>query len=89
MAIKARLGKLDSGIPVQDIAEYSDALGTTILAIEARHVVVTVDPEPETRDPFDRLLLGQCEVENLRLVTVGRALVNHRLALSACGRTSP
>lgn len=81
-AIKTRLGKLNPGMPLQDIAEYFEALGLTILPIETRHVIATADPEPETRDPFDRLLLAQCQVENLRLVTVDRALMHHRLALN-------
>jgi PIN domain nuclease of toxin-antitoxin system len=34
-----------------------------------------------TSDPFDRLLLAQCQVENLKLVTVDRALLGHPLAL--------
>ena len=63
-------------------AIYFEALGLAILAIELNHVIASADPEPETRDPFDRLLLAQCQVENLRLVTVDRALVNHRLALN-------
>lgn len=81
-AIKARLGKLNPGMPLQDIAEYFEALGLTILPIETRHVIATADPEPETRDPFDRLLLAQCQVENLRLVTMDRALMHYRLALN-------
>jgi PIN domain nuclease of toxin-antitoxin system len=81
-AIKTRLGKLNPGMPLEDIAGYFEALGLAILPIEKSHVIATADPEPETRDPFDRLLLAQCQVENLRLVTVDRALVHHRLALN-------
>ena len=33
-----------------------------------------------TRDPFDRMLLAQCQVEGLRLLTIDRALVAHPLA---------
>jgi PIN domain nuclease of toxin-antitoxin system len=80
-AIKTRLGKLDPGMPLEDIATYLDTVGLSILPIEARHVIVSADPETHTRDPFDRLLLAQCHVENLRLVTVDRALLEHPLAL--------
>jgi PIN domain nuclease of toxin-antitoxin system len=55
-------------------------MGMTILNIAAPHVLALVTPEPRPRDPFDRLLLAQCAVENLRLVTVDRALVDHPLA---------
>ncbi|HEX2888855.1 type II toxin-antitoxin system VapC family toxin [Vineibacter terrae] len=80
-AIKTRLGKLDPGMPLQDIAGYLDALGISILPIQTSHVVVAAVPEPDTRDPFDRLLLAQCQVESLKLVTVDRALLTHPLAL--------
>jgi PIN domain nuclease of toxin-antitoxin system len=80
-AIKTRLGKLDPGMPLGDVAGYLEAVGLSILPIEAAHVIAAADPEPETRDPFDRLLLAQCQVENLKLVTVDRALRGHALAL--------
>ena len=81
-AIKSRLGKLDPGMPLQDIMGYFEVVGLSILPIEAGHVVVATDPEPQTRDPFDRLLLAQCQVENLRLATVDQALIKHPLALA-------
>lgn len=80
-AIKTRLGKLDPGMPLPDIAGYVEALGLTLLPIHTSHVITAADPEPQTRDPFDRLLLAQCHVENLKLVTVDRALQDHPLAL--------
>lgn len=81
-AIKSRLGKLDPGMPLQDIAGYLEAVGLSILPIEANHVIIAADPEPETRDPFDRLLLAQCQVENLKLATLDGALLKHPLALA-------
>jgi PIN domain nuclease of toxin-antitoxin system len=80
-AIKARLGKLDPGMPLEDIAGYLEAVGLSILPIEVRHVIVAADPAPETRDPFDRLLLAQCQADDLKLVTLDRALLNHPLVL--------
>ena len=80
-AIKVRLGKLGPGMPLEDIAGYLDVIGLSILPIETRHVIVAVDPEPETRDPFDGLLLAQCQFEELKLVTLDSALVNHPLTL--------
>lgn len=77
-AIKTRLGKLDPGLPLDEIADYLEASGFSILPITARHAVVAADP----RDPFDRLLLAQCQVEGMQLVTVDRVLLQHPLALS-------
>lgn len=85
IAIKTRLGKLDPGVPLPDIAGYLDALGFVILPIHASHAAAAADPEPPTRDPFDRLLLAQCQVEGLRLATNDRALKDHRLAMRISG----
>lgn len=81
IAIKTRLAKLDAGLPPSKITEFCVDLGIQVLPILADHATADIDPEPETRDPFDRMLLSQCKVEGLQLVTIDRALVNHPLAL--------
>jgi len=81
IAIKTRLGKLDAGMPLQDVAGYFEAIGLSMLSIEVGHVITATYPEPESRDPFDRLLLAQCQVENLKLLTLDRALLKHPLVL--------
>jgi PIN domain nuclease of toxin-antitoxin system len=83
IAIKARLGKLDPGMALEAITGYLGEVDVRIMSIEARHAVAIAQPEPPTRDPFDRLLLAQCQVEGLRLVTVDRALTDHPLAFNA------
>jgi PIN domain nuclease of toxin-antitoxin system len=80
IAIKMRLGKLEPRLPLFDIPPFLDASGFILLGIDVAHVLQTLDPEPPTRDPFDRLLLAQCYVEGLKLITVDRALVDHPLA---------
>lgn len=79
IAIKVRLGKLDVGVDLDELPGYVEAIGLGVLAIDGRHAVAALDPEPATRDPFDRLLLAQCAVEGLRLVTLDRALSIHPL----------
>lgn len=83
IAIKTRLGKLDPGMSLDDLAGYCDACGLGLVPIDHRHVVFAVDPSPTTKDPFDRLLLAQCRIEDMRLVTLDRALAGHPLALSS------
>lgn len=78
--MKNRLGKLDIGMPLPDLPEAIASVGLCILGIDVAHVLHILDPEPPTRDPFDRLLLAQCHVEGLKLITVDRALVGHPLA---------
>lgn len=80
IAIKTRLGKLDPKMPLDLIPAYIASGGATVISVEAAHVVEDLAVLPATRDPFDRLLLAQCQVENMRLVTTDRALSAHPLA---------
>lgn len=80
IALKSRLGKLFPLTDLDRIPPTLERIGVTILPVSLAHVLHTVAPEPPTRDPFDRLLLAQCHVEGLQLVTVDRSLINHPLA---------
>jgi PIN domain nuclease of toxin-antitoxin system len=80
IAIKRRLGKLRLSARLEALPELLDILGVKVVAIDAGHALASVEPEPMTRDPFDRMLLAQCQVEGLRLITMDRALVSHPLA---------
>jgi PIN domain nuclease of toxin-antitoxin system len=81
IAIKWRLGKLQLSGNLELLPDIVASGGLELLPINEHHVLASVQPEPPTRDPFDRLLLAQCSVEDLRLVTVDRALVSHELAV--------
>jgi PIN domain nuclease of toxin-antitoxin system len=83
IAIKHRLGKLRLATEPQKLPSLFMGMGFALLPIDHRHALAAVDPEPATRDPFDRLLLGQCAVEGLRLITLDRALADHPLAWRA------
>jgi PIN domain nuclease of toxin-antitoxin system len=78
IAIKARLGKLRLRPSLGALPELLDGLGIAIIPINEHHALA--EPEPKTCDPFDRMLLAQCQIEGLRLVTTDRALVGHPLA---------
>ena len=80
IAIKSRLGKLPLRTGLSQLPVALESAGVALLSIEASHVLQDVEPQPDTRDPFDRLLLAQCLVEGIRLVTLDRALSVHPLA---------
>jgi PIN domain nuclease of toxin-antitoxin system len=80
MAIKSRLGKLPLKTPLARIPGALDELGLRLLPIDERHALAELEFEPIMRDPFDRMLLAQCQVEGMRLVTLDRALLQHTLA---------
>ncbi len=63
-------GKLRLTHELGTLPELLDGLGVRIVAIDERHALTSVEPEPTTRDPFDRMLLAQCQVEGLRLLTI-------------------
>lgn len=81
IAIKSRLKKLDPGMVLWAMQPTLEDTGIVILPIHVEHAIRAVEPELPTRDTFDRLLLAQCDVEGLQLVTIDHALVGHRLAV--------
>ena len=82
IAIKTRMGKLGLSTRLDLLPDLINAMRLDLLPIVARHVLENVAPEPPTRDPFDRLLLAQCIVEGMRLVTVDGALMGHPMAFA-------
>jgi PIN domain nuclease of toxin-antitoxin system len=80
IAIKYRLGKLEIVLPLERFPSYFESLGFQVLDIDRRHAAEELYQAPDTRDPFDQMLLAQCQVEAMRLVTVDRALAKHPLA---------
>ena len=80
IAIKARLGKLPLKSPLQQLPDVIAAYEYTLLSVDYHHAVTELIDQPATRDPFDRMLLAQCQVEGLRLVTTDRVLKGHPLA---------
>jgi PIN domain nuclease of toxin-antitoxin system len=80
IAIKARLGKLPLKSSLQQLPDVIAAYDYTLLGIDHHHAVTDLIDQPDTRDPFDRMLLAQCQVEGLQLVTTDRVLKEHPLA---------
>jgi PIN domain nuclease of toxin-antitoxin system len=81
IAIKWRLGKLRLNPGLKTLPGLLTSMRIELVPINEHHTLIAVEPEPLTRDPFDRLLLAQCQVEDLRLVTIDRALVAHPMAV--------
>lgn len=66
VAIKRRLGKLDAPA---DLLQRVERAGVDLLPITARHADRVGALPMHHRDPFDRLLIAQAEVEGFALVT--------------------
>jgi PIN domain nuclease of toxin-antitoxin system len=81
IAIKNRQGKLPLTCALDEWPAALTAFAIALMDIPAAHVLAEADPVPETKDPFDRLLLAICQVEKMRLVTLDRSLLDHPLTL--------
>jgi len=66
VAIKRRLGKLDAPA---DLLQQLERAGVELLPVTARHADRVGTLPLHHRDPFDRLLIAQAEVEGLTMVT--------------------
>ncbi len=68
--IKNQLGKLELDLPINELIEQQCLKnGLQILAIETAHIYALKDLPFHHNDPFDRLILAQAQLENLKLVS--------------------
>ena len=73
IAIKYALGKLPlPEPPSRYVPSRMAASGSRGLAVEHAHTLRVAELPPHHRDPFDRLLVAQAQIERLVLVTVDR-----------------
>jgi PIN domain nuclease of toxin-antitoxin system len=66
IAIKRSIGKLEAP---DDIVERVDKAGAQMLSITPQHAHATGELPLHHRDPFDRLLIAQAQLEGCAIVT--------------------
>jgi PIN domain nuclease of toxin-antitoxin system len=81
IAIKSRLGKLDTPVALEAFENVLEGFELFILPITPPHVVAELSPAPSTKDLFDRLLLAQAQCERAKLITRDSKLAGHPIAL--------
>ncbi|MGL4487843.1 MAG: type II toxin-antitoxin system VapC family toxin [Rhizobiaceae bacterium] len=81
MTIKVGLQKLDLGMTPLKYSQYLSDLGVSWQSVTPEHATFALEPLPLTRDPFDRMLLAQCAVDGMKLVTADGLLVGHPLVV--------
>ena len=70
IAIKISLGKLKLAAPLKDILPRQiDLNGFDLLYIHVRHLWRVCELPFHHRDPFDRLLVAQCEVDGMTVAS--------------------
>ena len=78
MAIKSSIGKLT--VP-DDVGEAILASGFAPLAVTIEHAARVGELPWHHRDPFDRMLVAQAQVEGLELLTADAGLGDYRVEL--------
>lgn len=84
IAIKYALGKLPLPEPPSTyVPSRMQSSGVIGLAIEHAHALHVQSLPPHHRDPFDRLLVAQAQLEALPLMTADRALASYSITIVA------
>ena len=74
LAIKISIGKLQLKEPVADLIRFQQTNnGLQLLPITLAHIELVETMPFHHKDPFDRLLIAQAQVENLTIVSVDTA----------------
>ena len=78
IAIKSSLGKPDFDIDVEALEQGLIQVGCRMLAIELPHILKQTKLSSIHRDPFDRLLIAQAEVENIFFMTADTMILKYQ-----------
>ena len=70
LSIKRPLGKLAEAGPLLAFPEVARQLGAELLSITAAHAIQAGAFDWAHRDPFDRMLVAQAQLEGSQLVTL-------------------
>lgn len=73
IAIKSAAGRLQAGPLVTDFQKELDEEGFAELPIFSRHAIRAGLLKGPHKDPFDRMLAAQAEVENLSIISKDRS----------------
>ena len=82
IAIKHGLGRTDFRVEPRRLRRGLIENGWHELAVSSEHAVATLGLPPLHRDPFDRMLLAQAQVEGLMLVTSDATVAQYQGAIT-------
>jgi PIN domain nuclease of toxin-antitoxin system len=81
MAIKASLGRLTMPTTAAEYTRIKRELGLEMLTVDWAHAAAVEVLPLHHRDPFDRLLIAQAQIEGLAIVTGDPAFRNYHVQL--------
>jgi PIN domain nuclease of toxin-antitoxin system len=83
IAIKVMLGRYRLRFALPELESAVEESGYRALDVNARHALAIERIRIPHADPFDRLLLAQCEIETFRLLSADRLLATLPTVLRA------
>jgi len=90
IAIKASGGKLQLPEPVEDyLLSRLRIMSMAVLPVHLPHAVQVANLPRHHKDPFDRLLVAQCQTEGLPLMTAKASLAAYDVEILWAGRGRP
>lgn len=82
MQIKSQQGKLIFNKPLPEVIEsQQQAYGLELLPITAGHILALQNLPPHHRDPFDRLLIAQTNIESIGLLSIDPLFKQYNVTL--------
>lgn len=81
IAIKTSLGKVDIGKPFTQIQDDLDNNGFQLLFLQFEHFKRVSELPFLHRDPFDRLLIAQSQVENIPLISKDKHISQYEVTI--------
>jgi PIN domain nuclease of toxin-antitoxin system len=82
MQIKLQLGKLELTSSLKELVERQQQMNDLqLLPVQLPHVLALSDLPPHHKDPFDRLIVAQANVENLILISADRRIADYAVQL--------
>lgn len=90
IVVKFALGKLKLPQPPSEyIPDRLATLGHQPLPIRQDHVLQIEGLPPHHRDPFDRILVAQAQVESIQFMTADKILTAYDVPILWAGRDNP
>lgn len=79
IAIKTKIGKLDIKIEFKEIFNILKKHDLILMSLENEHIIQTLNLPMHHRDPFDRMLIAQAQIENLTIITNDGSFVKYEV----------
>ena len=75
LAIKVKAGKISLGVPLSEfLDDRLGSQGVEVLPVEQRHAIRVASLPLHHRDPFDRLLVAQAQIEDVPILSIDTEL---------------